>query len=328
MGEGPAELLDEKALSAFVLGLHQLPVDAYPQAAKEIYLKGRLYHQPGRKRPHFLSLVWPTKTESNLLRQHSLLKFFYLFHGSGYLREAALKAWNGPLESPFLFACVAYRLNDWVGEVRQTAFACAERTFPQTSPEIVAKAAFVLLARVSDWQRWSEEAAILEETFSRPDVMERLASLVVTEATGPVGKVLTFALRHEEMDRYLLRISQKAIQPSVRALALRTLIEGRTLWPEGLRKEWIDKSMGRFKLAVAYRERPIVRPASLDSLIAQGAADQAAMVRRIAADGLVRYRASLNEVDQLTQKFAVDRSASVQERANFILKEQEGKVTR
>jgi len=187
---------------------------------------------------------------------------------------------------------------------------------------------FILLARVRDWHRWSEEAAILEETFSRPDVMECLASLVVTAATGPVSKALTFALRHKEMDHYLLQISQVAIQPSVRALALRTLIEGRTLWPEGLRKEWIDKSMGRFKLAVAYGERPIARPASSASLIAQGAADQAAMVRRVAADGLVRHRASLNEVDQLTQKFAVDRSASVRERAIFILKEGEGKVTR
>ncbi|MBM1173004.1 hypothetical protein [Microvirga arabica] len=328
LGEVSAELVDEEALSAFVLGLHQLPVDAYPQAAKEIHLKGRLYHQPGRKRTHFLSLVWPTKTESNLLRQHSLLKFFYLFHGSGYLREAALKALDGPLESPFLFTCVAYRLNDWVKEVRQEALACAERAFPQTSPDIVAKAAFILLARVRDWHRWSEEAVILEETFSRPDVMECLASLLVTAATGPVGKALTFALRHQEMDHYLLQIFQAAIQPSVRALALRTLIEGRALWPEGLRKEWIDKSMGRFKLAVAYGERPIARPASLDSLIVQGAADQAAMVRRVAADGLVRYRASLNEVDQLTQKFAVDRSASVRERAIFILKEREGKVTR
>jgi hypothetical protein len=300
LGEVPAGLVDEKVLSAFLFGLHQLPVDAYPQAAKEIHLTGRLYHQPGRKRTHFLSLVWPTKTESDLLRQHSLLKFLYLFHGSGYLREAALKALDEPLESPFLFACVAYRLNDWVKEVRQAALACAERTFRQTSPHIVAKAAFILLPRVRDWHRWSEEAAILEETFSRP----------------------------EEMDRFLPQMSQAAMQPSVRALALRTLIEGRTLWPEGLKKQWIDKSMGRFKLAVAYGERPIARPASLDSLIAQGAADQAAMVRRVAADGLVRYRASLNEVDQLTQKFAVDRSASVRERATFILKEREGRVTR
>ncbi|NIX75372.1 hypothetical protein [Microvirga terricola] len=328
MGEGPAQVVDEKALSAFVFGLHKLPVEAYPQAAKEIHLRGRLYHQPGRKRTHFLSLVWPTKTESDLLRQHSLLKFLYLFQGSGYLREAALKAFDGPLESPFLVACVAYRLNDWVKEVRQAALACAERTFPQTSPDIIATAAFILLTRVRDWRRWSEEAAILEKTFSRPDVMERLALLIATAVTGPTSKALTFASRHEGMDCHLLRISLEALQPSVRSLALRILIEGRTLWPEGLQKKWIDKSMGHFKLVVAYGERMIERPVSLASLITQGAMDKTPAVRRVAADGLVRHRASLKEVDQLTQKFAADRSASVRERAIFILKEREGKETR
>lgn len=284
----------------------------------------RLY-EPKRT---FLGLVWPTKTESDLLQTQALLKFLYLFHGSGYLREAALKAFDGPLESPFLFACIAYRLNDWVKEVRQAALVCAERTFPQTSLEIVARAAFILLARVRDWHRWSEEAAILEKIFSRPDVMERLALLITTAVTGPAVKALAFALRHADMDRHLLRISQAAVQPSVRALALRTLIQGRALWPEGSKRQWIDKSMGHFKIAVAYGERPIDRPVSLDSLIAQGAADKAAMVRRVAADGLVRHRASLKEVDHLTQKFAADRSASVRERAIFILKERDGKAAR
>ncbi|MGO4706659.1 hypothetical protein AB4072_12895 [Microvirga sp. 2MCAF38] len=314
--------MDEKALTAFVLGFHQLPVEVHPQAAMEIREISGLYRLYKAKST-YLSLIWPTRTESDLLRQHSPLKFLYIFHGSGYLREAALEAFDGPLESPFLFACIAYRLNDWVKEIRQAALACAERTFRQTAPDIIAKAAFILLPRVRDWHRWSEEAAILEKTFSRPDVVERLALLIATEVTGPAGKALTFAMRHAEMDRHLMRISQVAVQPPVRALTLRILIEGRILWPEGIRKEWIDKSMGRYKLAVTYAERVIERPVSLDSLIAQGAADKAAMVRRVAADGLVRHRASLNEVDQLTAKFAADRSAAVRERAIFILKERD-----
>lgn len=315
--------VDPYGLTSIIFGLSQLPAEAYLQAAREIADIGRLYrwHEPAR----FFLHIFHAQSESDLLSKTPNLEYLYLFHGNGYLRERALAKINGPIKSAFYFNSIAYRLNDWVGPVRQAAQACAARTFPGTSPDIIAEAAFVLLERMRHWQRWSEAASILEETFSRADVTDRLAQLMMTAIVGSPSRVLRFALCHDRMDRHLLDLSRRSVQPSVRALALKTLIQGKATWPEGYAKKWVDKSMGLSKRIVAYGERQLNRPVSVDSLIAQGMADKSAMVRRIAADALVQYRKSLNNLDELVQRCASDKNSSVRERALFILHENENR---
>jgi len=314
-----ASRIDRYELTAVISSLSRLPADTYLQAAREIVDIGELYrwHEPKR----FLLRIVHSQSDYALLSKTPGLEYLYLFHGNGYLRERALAKIDGPLKSAFYFNSIAYRLNDWVEPVRQAALACATRVFPQTSAAVIAEAAFVLLERMRHWQRGAKEALILEETFSRPDVVAQLAALIKTATTGSPSRVLTNVLRRDQMDAYLLDLSRAALQPSVRAVALSCLIQGYAVWPDGFRREWIDKSMGHFRRVIAYQQRELSHKAPVASLIAQGAADKAAMVRRVAADGLVQYRKTLSNLDELVSIFAQDKSALVRERAVFILRE-------
>lgn len=317
--------LDKVDLAAVVSGLSVMPPEAYLQAAREIVRIGGLYHYvPERS---FLRAYLSRPNGDPGLRVPGL-EYLCLFHGNGYIRERALSQINGPLQSEFYFNCIAYRLNDWVKPVRKAAHACATRVFPQTAAAVIAKAAFVLLERMSHWQRASEEISILEETLARPDVVAELIALVKTTKTGSPSRVVTYALKSSTMDSYLLDLSRTAWQPGVRALALRTLLKGYAVWPDGLRREWIDKSMGRLKQVTAFSQRELSCREPVLPLIRQGAADKAVMVRRVASDGLVENRRTLSDLDELVSLFTQDKSASVRERAFFILRERAERLNR
>ena len=59
------------------------------------------------------------------------LASLFIFHRNGRVREAALARLSGGLPNPFLFAAVAWRLNDWVPQVRAAAVCCARRVFAE-----------------------------------------------------------------------------------------------------------------------------------------------------------------------------------------------------
>lgn len=309
--------VDEYELATVVFSLAAMPAEAYLQAAREIVSIGGLYHYvPERS---FLRID-PSEPDNDPVSRVPGLEYFCLFHGNGFLREKALSKIDGPLESEFYFNSIAYRLNDWVEPVRQAAKVCASRVFPQTSATIIAKAASVLLVRMPHWQR-GQETSILEETLARPDVVDELATLIKTAKTGSPNRVLTYALKRENMDPYLLDLSRTARQPTVRALALRTLIQGYAVWQEGFHREWIDKSMGQFRRAPTYHQRELRFKEPLEPLVIQGAADKSAMVRRVAADGLVQHRHAFTNLGELVSIFVCDKSPSVRARAEFIIRD-------
>jgi hypothetical protein len=314
-----ASRIDKHELTAVIFNLSRLRADTYLHAAHEIADIAELYRWPESKWL-FLRIV-QSRSDDTLLSKTPGLEYLYLFHHNGYLREKALAKIDGPLESAFYFNSIAYRLNDWVEPVRRAALTCAARVFPKTSAGIIADAAFVLLEHMRHWQRGAKEAKILEETFSRSDVVVQLATHIKTATTGSPSRVLTNLLRRDQIDVHLLDLSQSALQPPVRALALKSLLWGYARWPDGFRREWIDKSMGLSRRVCAYQQRELSYKKPIASLIAQGAADKSAMVRRVAADSLVQHRKTLSNLDELVSMFARDKSASVRERADFIIRE-------
>jgi hypothetical protein len=314
--------VDHRDVLALVAELARLPANAYLWVSAEIASIGR-FHSPAAGWPWQGNFLQRLQPEFTMLRDTPGLEYLCLFHANGYLREAALAKIDGPITSAFYFNCIAYRLNDWVGAVRRAAQACAARVFPQTPPEIVAEAAVVLLERSRHWQRWGDEAAILEATFVRPDVAERLASWMATARTGAPTRVLREMLRRDAVDVHLLFLFRTAVQPTVRALALRTLIQGRARYPDGFERQWVDKSMGRSRQVVRYHERPVDRPIAIEALIAYGARDRCALVRRIAADGLVQHRRTLRNLEDLLAILEADKDDLVQERATFIRRERQ-----
>jgi hypothetical protein len=165
-----------------------------------------------------------------------------------------------------------------------------------------------------------DEHQPLFEAFNRNDVAACLASLLIQGRTGPMSTTLRYALRTSAIDVHLDDIARDAVQPSVRAVALETLIEGRAKWPAGYGWEWIDKSMGLGRQVTIFDHRALDVVPSRDLLISRGIRDRSPVVRRVALDGVMRHMLSTREGQDCAALLAEDRSPPVRERAAFILR--------
>ena len=279
---------------------------------------GLHHHSP---RPLASRLLSPRSSDAEQLLQTSGLEYLFLFHRDGRLREAALLKITGGLPSPFLFAAVVWRLNDWAEPVRRAAERCANRSFPATDPSIVAQTAAELLVRQANWSRWRDERLILDQAFGRDDVGTHLAHLIARERTGPQASTLRYALRTSTLDRHLEQIAHEAVQPSVRAVALHALIDGTAKWPSGTAWQWIDKTMGLRRRVTVFDQRPLTVNPSRKTLIACGVEDRSAFVRRVALDGVMKHLPGTAEARSFAARRVADRSPSVRERAEFILRQ-------
>jgi len=324
VGDGMARGgLAGEVVEAALCALDPLPPRIIERARHEIVHRCGLQTESRRLHPvlelaaEFIPVLAPPSGH-RLLRDVPGLDHLFLFHWSGRMREAALDRLHEGARSPFFFGAVAYRLNDWVWQVRAAAARCAARTFPMTEPEIVAAAAVSLLGRTDTWCRWETEESLLEDALCRADVAAALATLLRNARTGPMARILTHALRRPAMDRHLPSLAREAAMPAVRATALRSLIEGRAAWPVGFGAKWIDKSHGLTRRVRIFEERPLDRALPLEELAALGAADRAAAVRRVAAEALVRHHESLANADRLLALLLRDKSPSIRDRAEFV----------
>ena len=259
-------------------------------------------------------------SESDLLKRNPNYAWLFLFHYSGYVREAALDVIHTPPASAFFFAALAWRLNDWVEPVRQAAKRCAERVLPLTNADIVASAALYLLDRRLVWGRWSDEPGVLDSIFSRKEVVAALAVRLCKQTTGPLATCLRYALRYPNIDEYLPGLAAYAIQPAVRAVAYQCLLAGRAAWPVGHEWEWIDRIYGLKKRVPKLDSRAIGGMQPIPELVRQGVLDKSPKVRSVAADALTEIRSQLPDADSLIAKLAKDRSPAVRWRADFMLR--------
>jgi hypothetical protein len=251
------------------------------------------------------------------MRHAPELATLFLFSANGYVRESAL-ARIQTADSAFVLAAIAYRLNDWAAPVRRAATGCTKRVFAQADPEVVAEAALFLLDRKSHWRRTDADAVVLDQAFARPDVVTCLIGRIATEQTAVVHQVFTHVLMSGLVDDRLLAIAQEASSAAVRATAFRTLIDGQATRRMGYDRQWIDKSFNISRRIPKFQSRPIERPAPLDRILELAARDRSAAVRRIAADGLVRHRRAVVDVDGLARLLREDRSRAIRQRIAFI----------
>jgi hypothetical protein len=294
------------------------------QADAAIATAAQLFHRRPMSSPAGLWFSLSTNsTDAELLLRVPKLEHLFIFHRDGRLREAALLKVTGGLPTPFLFAAVAWRLNDWAAPVRAAAVRCARLSFPVTNAEVVACAATALLIRQSSWGRWGNERELVDEAFSRADVAGRLAELLIASPTGPMATTLRYALRTPSIDMYLEHIVGNALQPSVRAVALDALINQRAEWPSGYEWQWVDKSMGLRRRATVFGRRDLRVLTPTNFLIELGLKDRSPYVRRVALDGVMRHLLGTPEGLAFAAPLATDRSPSVRERAEFILRRKE-----
>jgi hypothetical protein len=270
--------------------------------------------------------LWPKSSpapfppDRELLAANADLAWLFLFHPSGYLREAALHHITTPPASPFFLAALAWRLNDWAEPVRQAAKRCVKRIAPDVGAAIAGDAAVYLLERRFVWGRWRDEGNILDLVFARDDVLAALATRLQEQSTGPLAACLRHALRYPGMDQHLPRLARAAVQPSVRAAAYKCLISGKAIWPVGFEWMWIDKVYGLRRRTPVLHTRTILRDRPPADFVKTGIHDKSPFVRKVAADAMIAVRSEIPDEESLIAHLATDQSSLVRSRADFLLR--------
>jgi hypothetical protein len=317
LGSGvPRSQLDE-----VLSGLSALPAESVVHVSREIADTAKLgWWKPRRKSGWLKKLFGLPLSEKDLLKRDPDYGWLFLFHYDGYVREVALDAIARPPASPFMLAALAWRLNDWVKPVRQAAIRCAQRVLPLTGDEIASVTARYLLDRRFAWGRWNEESDVLDLVLARAGVMAALATELREASTGPLPICLRQALRYPAIDAHLPHLAARAIQPAVRALAYKCLLNGEALWPSGYEWQWIDKVYGLRRRVIKFDSRPVVRARPLAELMRDALRDKSPKVRVAAAAALSKVRSQLGNTDALVRELAQDRSAGVRLYADYMLR--------
>lgn len=307
-------------LHDILISLSELPPERAAQAGREIasaaqlwpYQQVRSWIGGVRSRP---------RPDLEILEKDANSAWLFLFHHSGFMRESALNAIRLPPISPFFLSAIILRLNDWVEPVRVAATKCAMRVFPSVGPATAADTALAFLRHHWTWGRWQEdEHAVLDGLFGRADVITVLADRLTGGTAGALATCLRHALQYPAIDEHLSLLASNATQPAVRATALQCLISRKASWPVGYQYQWIDKIYGVQKRVPVARDREISVQTPVEQLIRNGIADGSPMVRRVAVDALIANRQTFPGIDLIVASLLRDRSPSIRERADFLVR--------
>ncbi|WP_161851220.1 hypothetical protein [Bradyrhizobium sp. CCBAU 051011] len=328
----------KRELDDILTELAALPAHLVVRASGEIATRAGLGWWQPERRPrqviptHRASLsfqrikdrLWPKPvlfpSDRELLAANADLAWLFLFHPSGYLREAALYHITTPPTSPFFLAALAWRLNDWAEPVRQAAKRCVKHVAPDIAAAVAGDAAVYLLERRFVWGRWRDEGNILDLVFTRDDVLAALATRLQEQSTGPLAACLRHALRFPGMDQHLPRLAKAAVQPSVRAAAYKCLISGKATWPVGFEWMWIDKVYGLRRRTPVLHTRTIQRDRLSADFVKTGIRDKSPFVRKAAADAMIAVRSEIPDEGSLIAHLSTDQSPLVRSRADFLLR--------
>ena len=257
--------------------------------------------------------IWPKSAE--------FLTWLDLISWDGYKREKTLRTIAGGAPNSFFFSLALRRLNDWVPQVRAAAREKLPGIVKETDPVHVVDALCVTLSYWNSWGRIEKAGRqVLLEIISKREMVQALKSKIISSTSGPMASLMMQVGRTPVFDEHLSEIANNAVQPSVRARVYRSLLEGRMVWVEGRKWEWTDIKYckGKFQAVVGEREIEVALPFIV--LLQKSADDPSSIVRRVAAEFLIRELNTLgNESFELASRFASDKSYAVAERGRFAL---------
>ncbi len=241
----------------------------------------------------------------------------------GRKREAALRVTSGGAPSAFLLALAFRRLNDWVPQVRGAARETLPELASNSAPQDVANVLWSLLAHWNTWGRMEpQDREAVAAIASIEPVARALRSKIMDTTVGPAAQVLSQCARSATFDSWIPEFARGAVQPDVRARALRWMFLGRTTWVVGYKWKWTDLAYCKGKLEPIHESRGIPTNQSFMTMLDAAMADKSSMVRRVAAEFLIRELPSLGEnALPLAQRTASDTNVSVAASGRFALKQ-------
>ncbi|MGH1446830.1 MAG: hypothetical protein ACRBBO_12375 [Cognatishimia sp.] len=320
------KLVSAELVTAFRRTLQNLPAELVPRAAYEIREIAQMNMGYSQKEPVGLisrllqALGLKRINASTLLKKHPDLSWLLMFHGSGYLRQAAMQALTTSPSCPFEFAAIVYRLNDWVGNVRTASTEYAREFLVTASAETISESAFFLLPQVGHLNRWDDQSLLfVNDSFYRADVLFEMRQKFLDYRSGMLGKSLRLILQRADFDIHLEKLALDAHLPTVRAIAAETLLMGRARWFVGYRREWVNKSYGVTRRVAEFETRKVEIDFGVEEILSAAVRDRSSLVRRIAADFLISKREHLTaEMAELSDILRNDKSSAVRSRIDFL----------
>ena len=247
------------------------------------------------------------------------LTYIDIFSWDGYRREKALRTLVTAAPNGFFVAFALRRLNDWVPEVR----LAARETLPQLT-EISEKEYVVdaIVATFMHWGSWSHmgiaEKQVLLDIATSETIMPIFKRKIIEESAGPMATLLAQIGRSSAIDCFLPDIASASVQPSVRAKAYRSLMEGKMTWLEGRKWVWTDIRYCEGRMVPVILERTIYLPSNFLDNLKSAAADKSSAVRKVAAELFIsRVNDCGSEAESLAKRFADDNCQAVAERGKF-----------
>jgi hypothetical protein len=250
------------------------------------------------------------------------LTWIDLCSGDGFKRERTLRILSGSAPNRFFFAMAVRRLNDWVPQVRSVARERLPSIAVASNPEDVVD---VLCAVLPHWNSWGrsevEGRQALLTIASIEAVANALKSRLISAATGPLTSILGQVGQISVLDAYLPQIANSAIQPSVRAKAYKSLLDGKTTWVAGRKWEWTDIRYCKGHFVPMLCDRHLTTKSPLEETLMAASSDRSAFVRRVAGNVLIRELETLGAIGiQLANILASDPHSSVAEKGKFAQK--------
>lgn len=324
-------LVDE--LASLRSALKNLSPYAYRSAASDIRDLANLHHYRGglRSLPRWNIVARILRQRRAATRRVNFerklisekdLPFLLLFDGNGYNREWALSKITGPLKSPIEVIALADLANNWVEPVRKIAIASIERCYPQTDPMVLAASFSFFAENQKFWKRWDKKASQrVMLCFHKPEVIGALANRL-EEGIEPRGsRTLSYALQTENFDPYLERLVKNSKEASLRARALRALLDGEAVWTTGYTWKWIDKPLGKRKRVAVLDTRTLTMQLPKKPLLLTALNDKSAKIRKIAAQGVIEYGKELNlPIADIAHQLELDVSLGVRRRGEYLVR--------
>ncbi|WP_294225393.1 hypothetical protein [uncultured Shimia sp.] len=261
------------------------------------------------------------------VREMPALSQVFIFHGDGRVREEAIRNLSGPLSSPASVYALFLRLNDWVPQVRSLSHQAFKRVMPSTPAMVLVPALTAILPHLNSWGRWSSEGPeAVREIMGRSDVASRLVENLKTTRQPRLGQIFRELSRYSVIDQYIEGIFVTAPLPHIRTMALDMLLSRKARWPTGKSKRiWLNRSMGEYRTEAIYGHRELSITVAQIDLVATGAIDRSAMVRRRAADELIALRNVPElrvDLDAIAASLQDDPNVGVRKRIDFFRRNQ------
>ncbi len=256
---------------------------------------------------HFGARIgWRTKSDAQCVPASALFAvspaavFALTTHGSGYVREAALRAISD-IPSSFALALLIHRLNDWALEVRLVAEGRLAHLKDRIRPDIVASCIELLWA-FDAYGRATVRAGHLVSSIVRDEsVLKILRDGLRLSADVRSARLLHHLLRSDSIDGELEALATQSRNASVRAVAMRAALSGSYHW----------------KGKAGANQRAIPFSGDRQALMRRGLRDRSAKVQVAALEWVVENRSAVAEPSALLLPFALHRAPSVADLAQF-----------